>query len=162
MQPSDAVTRARGGQPRRFRRLLGGNIKLRKSAAEANARMLATATAEFLDESKDNEENRGVDLGYKSIFKIFGFTAAQQRSLPRLADRNAGTVAESSSGWSTLVQSVLKASKAVAEALYPGNVPQLLRAVALKILGREKPEVELERAAESIAKRKVLCPLQSP
>lgn len=154
MQPSDAVTRARGGQPRVFRkrRLLGGNIKLRKSAAEANARMLATATAEFLDESKDYEENRGVDLDHKSIFNIFGFTAAQQRSLPRAADRKAGTVAESSSGWSTLVQSVLKASKAVAEALYPGNVPQLLRAVALKILGREKPEVELERAAESIAR----------
>jgi hypothetical protein len=97
-------------------------------------------------------------MSVKSIWRFFSFTESQRKKLPSREDAVAGAVQQSGSAWSTLVQSVLTAATAVAEVLYPGGAQQLLESVAYKILGKQRPEVELERAAERIAKVVMAAP----
>lgn len=101
------------------------------------------------DDDDDHAEGELYDIG--GVWRAFAFSAAQRKKLPSRKAREDGTVPAKSSGWSTLVQSVLTAGTRVAEIIYPGGVQEVLITVAERIMGSSPVVRELRTLKEVLA-----------
>lgn len=153
VDPQVAKSRKSGAQPKESRRKSSkGKSKQRLAAMDAEVAVKNDAIA--LGRGEADLAEAQTDADNKSpltrVWEFFGFTEGQRKKLPSRAAAKAGLVDKNSSAWYAMVQSFLTAATRVAEVLYPGNVQDLLLAVASRIRGSERPEVELERAADRV------------